>query len=97
MVDVYLVVDLGVRFDSIIYLCFVLVGTYLVFIYFHGSMSYLFPKLDPWVLFGDLFFMFDDLVPWNTLIFMFYDWSFMDEVYMIHLYSWKKITYIFIY
>ena len=55
----------------VIYLCFVLVGTNLRFIYFHGSMLYLFPKLDPWVLFGDLFMMFDDVVPWDIHTFMF--------------------------
>ena len=51
----------------VIYLCFVLVGTRLGFIYLYGSMLYLFHEWNPWVLFGNLFMMFDDVEPWGTI------------------------------
>jgi len=34
---------------------------------------YLFTEWNPWVLFVDLFMMFDDVVSWDKHIFMFYD------------------------
>ena len=52
----------GKIWPFIIYVCFVLVGTNLGFIYLHRSMLYLFLEWDPWVLYGDLFMMFDDVV-----------------------------------
>jgi len=83
----------------VIYLCFVLVGTKLGFIFLHGFMLYLFPKLDPWILFGNLFMMFDNVVSWGACTFMFYNsrtfykWSLYDTfVFMIK----KKVTCIFI-
>ena len=79
----------------VIYLCFVLVGTNLGFIYLHGSMLYLFPELDPWVLFGDLFMRFDDVMHWSIHTFIFYDlrifykWS----LYDMHVFMEKNYAH----
>jgi len=63
----------GEIWSFVIYLCFVLVWTNLGFIYLNGSMLYLFYELDHWVLFEDLLKMFDDVVPWGTRTYMFYN------------------------